>query len=259
MESPSQEPQDGIPEAKPKSGNSKLIAVVAIVAVAIAAGALWFAREPAQAPSGPAEPADTDTARKVQNQPVIEYRPDGQNQLMADRKASLGIKDGLDLIVKEDESIKVGDQTISMQEISESIQAREGGITERDLTDSDRGDPGAYGIHVVQPGDNIWNIHFNLLKAYLAGKEIALPESSDEPDHSGYSSGIGKLLKFSENMVYIYSLRERQLSTDINVIRPLEKIVIYRMDRVFGLLDQVDVRNADRIRFDGESIWITAD
>ena len=43
------------------------------------------------------------------------------------------------------------------------------------------------------------------------------------------------------------------------MIRPLTKIVIYKMDRVFELLDEVDIENAGRIRFDGENIWIPAD
>jgi hypothetical protein len=258
-QSPNQDPEQKKPRVQPKSGNKKLIAIIAVVVVAIAATGLWFSRQPAQPPSGPATPADKHTAGKVKNQPVIEYQQAEQNELMAQRKAALGIKEGVDLIVKEDESIRVGDQTVSMQEIRDSIQAREGGITEKDLTAVNDSQPGAYGIYVVQPGDNIWNIHYNLLKAYMAGKEITLPESSDEPDHAGYSSGIGKLLKFSENMVYIYNLKDRQLTTDINMIRPLTKIVIYRMDRVFELLDQVDVRDAGRIRFDGENIWIPAE
>ncbi len=238
----------------------KIIAVAGVVVLAAAAG-LWLMRpsgvEKAPAPSKPT--AEESAALKVKNQPVIEYNQAEKNRLMEERKASLGIKEGLDMIVKEGESIKVGDQTVSVKEISDSIQAKEGGITEKDLTKAVSGGSGDYGIHVVQPGDNIWNIHFKLLKAYLAGKNIALPEASDEPDHSGYSSGIGKLLKFSENMVYIYNIHDRQLVTDINLILPLTKIVIYRMDRVFELLDQVDYRNAGRIRFDGENIWIPAD
>ncbi|MCP3950757.1 MAG: hypothetical protein GY697_00835 [Desulfobacterales bacterium] len=245
---------------RPNTGNPKLIVVIIIVAMlAAAAAGLWLTRRPEAPAPGTAKPTTTETALKVKNQPVIEYQKDESNQLMTQRKATLGIKDGLDMIVKEGESIKVGDQTISVKEISDSIQAKEGGITEKDLTSAITHGTGAYGIYIVQPGDNIWNIHFKLIKAYLAGKKIALANESDEPDHSGYSSGIGKLLKFSENMVYIYSIRDRQLVTDINLIRPLTKIVIYRMDRVFDLLDQVDYHNAGRIRFDGENIWIPAE
>ena len=245
------------PADQSKPGGKKIIGLVAIAALIAVAAGVWLLLPAKQAP-GPVETTD-EASRKVKNQPVIEYNAKGDNALMEERKASLGIKDGVDMIVKDGEAIKVGDQTVSVKEISDSIQAKEGGITEKDLAAAAGGGTGAYGIHIVQPGDNIWNIHFKLLKAYMAGKNIALPEKSDEPDRSGYSSGIGKLLKFSENMVYIYNIRDRQLSTDIHVIRPLTKIVIYKMDRVFELLDEVDIENAGRIRFDGENIWIPAD
>lgn len=249
------------PGRQVKTGRKKIMVVAAAAVLAAAAAGLWFIRPPTgeRAP-GPAKSATEETdARKVQNQPVIEYNQAEKNRLMEERKASLGIKDGLDMIVKEGESIKVGDQTVSVKEISDSIQAREGGITEKDLMSAAHGGTGAYGIYVVQPGDNIWNIHFRLMKAYLAGKGIVLPDASDEPNRAGYSSAVGKLLKFSENMVYIYNVKERHLATDINLILPLTKIVIYKMDRVFELLDQVNYNNADRIRFDGENIWIPAD
>jgi len=257
-------PPAGDPQKKPrpaqaKSGRFKLIAVIVVIVLAAAGTGLWLTR-PVDAPvPEPVKPAAGDPALKVKNQPVIEYQKDGKNSLMEKRKASFGVQEGLDMIVKEGESIRVGDQTVSVREISDAIQAREGGITERDLSLPTGDITGAYGIHIVQPGDNIWNIHYKLLKGYLAGKEIFLPDESDEPDRSGYSSGIGKLLKFSENMVYIYSIRDRKLVGDIHLIRPLTKIVIYRMDRVFDLLDQLDDHNAGRIRFDGENIWIPAD
>jgi len=254
----SPEPTENRPAARPKSGGKKIIGLVAVVILVAVAAGVWLLLPAEQAP-GPVKTTPDEASRKVKNQPVIEYSTTDKNALMEERKASLGIKDGLDMIVKEGEAIKVGDQTVSVKEIRDSIQAKEGGITEKDLTGAANGGAGAYGIHIVQPGDNIWNIHFKLLKAYMAGKNIALPEESDEPDRSGYSSGIGKLLKFSENMVWIYNIHDRQLAADIHVIRPLTKIVIYKMDRVFELLDEVDIENAARIRFDGENIWIPAD
>ncbi len=261
MESPTRDPNGTQPPIKPKAGNKKRIGIAAVVVLAAVAAGIWFMRPPAdEKAAAPVKPtAEEAAALKVKNQPVIEYNKAEKNRLMEERKAALGVKDGLDMIVKEGELIKVGDQTVSVKEISDSIQAKEGGITEKDLTAADSGGSGAYGIHVVQPGDNIWNIHFKLMKAYLASKHIALPDASDEPDRSGYSSGIGKLLKFSENMVYIYNIHDRQLVADINLIQPLTKIVIYKMDRVFELVDQVDYHNAGRIQFDGENIWIPAD
>ncbi len=67
-----------------------------------------------------------------------------------------------------------------------------------------------YGVYVVQPGDNIWNIHFRMLKEYYARKGIRLGHNADEPESSGLSSGVGKILKFSEAMVIIYNLKEKR-------------------------------------------------
>ena len=259
-DAPTNDRKEDQPGERQKAGRKTLTGVVAAVALAAILAGLWLARQPEKDTPPQAEPSAKEaTALKVKDQPVIEYNKAEQNRLMKERKAAFGVKEGLDLIVKEGESIKVGDQTVSVKEISETIQAKEGGITEKDLIAPGNTGSGVYGIYVVQPGDNIWNIHFKLLKAYLTSKNITLPDESDEPDRSGFSSGIGKLLKFSENMVYIYNIRDRQLAADINLIRPLTKIVIYKMDRIFEFLDQVDYHKVNRIRFDGENIWIPAD
>ena len=90
---------------------------------------------------------------------------------------------------------------------------------------------------MVRAGDNIWNIHFRFLRAYFNLRNIGLAPMSDEPDAHGFSSGVGKILKFSENMVYIYNLREKKLDVDLNMLQPLSKIVIFNMGEVFALLD----------------------
>ena len=85
-----------------------------------------------------------------------------------------------------------------------------------------------------------------------------LARSADEPDRKGYSSGVGKLLKFSENMVYIYNVKEKDFSQDLNLIEPNSKIVVYKMDQVFQLLEQIDYRHIDQLQFDGDTLWIPA-
>jgi hypothetical protein len=117
----------------------------------------------------------------------------------------------------------------------------------------------AYGIYVVRPGDNIWNIHFLFLKDYFARKGITLSPQSDEPDRRGYSSGVGKILKFSETMVYIYNIRQHKLDVDLNLIHPRSKIVVFNMAEALSLLDQIDYRNVKQIKFDGETLWIPAE
>jgi len=76
---------------------------------------------------------------------------------------------------------------------------------------------------VVKPGDNIWNIHFNILKEYYSHKNILVSSKADEPINMGQSSGVGKILKFSETMVIIYNLIEDRWSRKIKPVRAFEQ------------------------------------
>ena len=116
-----------------------------------------------------------------------------------------------------------------------------------------------YGIHVVQANDNIWDIHFKLLRDYYDHKGIQVAPLADEPDTKGKSSGIGKILKFSEHMVHIYNVKESKLSTNLDQIYPLSKIVVYNMSFIFALLDRIDYKDVARIEFDGETLWLPAE
>lgn len=236
---------------------------VAVGTVVLAALAGWLALKPKPA-TMPATTGLDRTALPVRNQPVIDYgqleKDKALDAMMTQRKAGYGIQKGVDMIVRSDETLKIGDETVSMKELHEKIRLKEGRMIETDIGTGAAVPPtSAYGIHVVQPGDNIWNIHFRLLREYFTHKGIVLSPQSDEPDRRGYSSGVGKVLKFSENMVYIYQIQEHQFSDDLNMIRPLSKIVVYNMDRVFALLDQIDESRVNRIQFDGESLWIPAE
>jgi hypothetical protein len=112
------------------------------------------------------------------------------------------------------------------------------------------------GIRVVQPNTNIWEIHFDLLKEYFQHKGVTLSPHADEPKKSGESSGVGKILKFSEQLVNIYNLKTQTFEHNLNEIQPLSVIVIYNMSQIFGVLDDIDYSVIDRIEFDGESLWI---
>jgi hypothetical protein len=96
------------------------------------------------------------------------------------------------------------------------------------------------------------------LKDYFDDRGVRLSPLADEPDARGFSSGVGKLLKFSENLVYIYNIEEKQFAPDLNLIYPNSKIVIYNMERVYALLDSIDTSQIDEIQFDGENLWIPA-
>jgi hypothetical protein len=180
--------------------------------------------------------------------------------LMQKRKAKWGVGKGIDMITRSDESFKIGDLTVSMQEILDKIRLKSGDIVEKDLKPKHlkpEGNTATFGIYVVQSGDNIWNIHFNFLKDYFDHKGISLSPLADEPV-KGESSAVGKLLKFSENTVNIYNLKEHKLDVDLNLIFPLTKVVVYNMDQIFAFLDLIDDEHVNHIQFDGETLWIPA-
>lgn len=204
----------------------------------------------------------TQSRLAVKSKTVVDYdnleKDKDLKALMDKRKEAYNINKGVDIIVKSDETLKIGDTKVPMQEIIDQIEMEQGAIVEKDVVANDSDIKGDYGIYIVQRGDNIWNIHFRFLKDHLEHKGVSIAPLADEPTPSGFSSGVGKLLKFSEKMVYIYNLRERKLDFNLNMIHPLSKIVVYNMAQVFALLNQIDYEHVNRIEFDGETIWIPA-
>ncbi len=213
----------------------------------------------------PDKPQQVVVIGEVKKPVNIDYQDLNKDQalktMMEERKNKLGIKKSLDMIVKSNESFVVGDSKVSMQTILEKAFVKKGEVFQEKITDSGSTAPlkiKEYGVYVVQPGDNIWNIHFRILKEYYSNKNIGIGEKADEPGTSGFSSGVGKILKFSETMVVIYNLIEKKVTKNINLIEPLSKVVVYNMDDVFALLEEVNFNNVDRIQFDGKNIWIPA-
>ena len=197
--------------------------------------------------------------------PAIDYKSLKKNKvlkkLMDARKKNRGIKKSLDMIVKSNETFHIGGSKVSMQEILKKACTERGEVFQEKIADSGEYKPikiKEYGIYVVQPGDNIWNIHFNILKEYYAFNGIEVAPKADEPVKKGFSSGVGKILKFSEKIVIIYNLIDRKIVENINLLEPMSKLVIYNMDEIFALLGEINYDNVDGIQFDGKNIWIPA-
>ena len=198
--------------------------------------------------------------------PTIDYKDLKKDSrlknLMGSRKQQLGLDKSLDMIVNSDEIFTIGDIEVSMSDILKQAFLKQGDVFEEKIETSGEVRPQKikqYGIYVVQPGDNIWNIHFNILREYYNTQGVSVAPKADEPVDRGLSSGVGKILKFSETMVIIYNLVERKVDTNIDLLEPLSKIIVYNMDEVFSLLKEINYQNIDRIQFDGKTIWIPSE
>ncbi len=243
--------------------------IIAACCIVLIVGGFWFVsrqreqlvKHPEGVPVLPAKKRVLIPPEKIIDYGKLKEESDqALTELMKERKAPYGIDKSIDMIVKSDESIKVGDKTVRMKKILDEIQLKQGEILETDLeTGAAQEKIREYGIHVVQPIDNIWDIHFRLLKDYYEHKAIQLSPLADEPDYFGRSSGVGKILKFSEHMVYIFNLKNGKLETDLDLIYPLTKVVIYNMGYIFALLDRIDYKDVNRIEFDGETLWLPAE
>ena len=111
-----------------------------------------------------------------------------------------------------------------------------------------------YGIYMVRPGDNLWNIHFRVLKEYFAHHGIKLSPGADEPGPHGRSSGVGKILKYAERMVYVYNVKTEELTDNLNLLQPGQKIVVFNMTQLDNVLRKLDKENIKRLRLDGQTL-----
>jgi hypothetical protein len=247
---------------KPAKMTNKIIGIVIIAMVLV--GAFTGIKFLMKQKSKPETQKDTDKIQiPLNKEPVIDYNNIEEDKklkaLMQQRKAKYGVDKGVDIIAQSNESIKIGNSTVSMQEILEKIRLKSGDIVEKDIKSQEmtpKEKLESFGIHVVQPGENIWNIHFTFLKDYFDHKGVQLSPRSDEPLKGGTSSGVGKILKFSEHTVNIYNIKERKLDVNLNLIFPLTKVVVYNMDQIFAFLDLIDYKHVNRIQFDGETLWM---
>ncbi|MDY0221076.1 MAG: hypothetical protein RBR67_08060 [Desulfobacterium sp.] len=260
---------------RPQKSNRRFTILAGVVLLLILGLILWGIKRQApetkkstmveQSIPGSPEPGNNTSVvtKSIEQPPDIDFADlDRQNrltQLMDQRKQRLGIGESLDLIIKSDESFKVGRTTVHMGDILKKSLLKKDRIFEQRIEPSGAIVPETsdeYGVHVVQRGDNLWNIHFGIIQEYYKTRGISISTTADQPDDEGYSSGVGKLLKFSETVVIVYNILEQNVVKEIDLLEPLSKIVVYNMNEVFSLLEEIDYDNVDKIQFDGETIWI---
>jgi hypothetical protein len=253
-------------EKKPRFGESLPGVAKGVVLLAVLLAAFWFWTVKGKHLFETRSQVQQSTPERmpIHQSPIIDYSridKDAELQaLMKSRKEAYGIDSGVDMIAKSDESLKVGDAVVPMKEILDKIRLNQRKVTEDDLAVPQGQRPAdAYGIYVVKSGDSIWKIHYNLLRGYFLQKGIALSWWSDEPLRTGKSSGVGRILKFSETMVSIYNVKERKIETDLNQLQPLSKIAVFNIGQTFDLFKQIDYRQLNKVRFDGKNLWIPAE
>ncbi len=249
---------------KPGRGLSGVAKVVVFLAVFLLAFWIWTIFDTNLFKTQVQVEHPTPERIPIHQPPVIDYNHIDKNAelqaLMKSRKKAYGVDSGVDMIARPEETLKIGDAVVPMKEILDKIRLNHREVTEDDLAvPRDQRSVDVYGIYVVKPGDSIWNIHLNLLRGYFLQKGITLSRWSDESLETGESSGVGRILKFSETMVSIYNVKERKLETDLNQLQPLSKIVVFNIGQTLDLFKQIDYQQVDQVRFDGKNLWIPAE
>jgi hypothetical protein len=115
-----------------------------------------------------------------------------------------------------------------------------------------------YGIRIVRPGENLWNIHYAIIREYLDRRDIHLPATADEPLADGHSSGVGRLLKFLEGVVQVYDTSRGGIARDLNEIHPNTIIVFFNISELFAALDRIQYADIRYLRFVSNSLLIDA-
>ena len=105
-----------------------------------------------------------------------------------------------------------------------------------------------FGIYLVQPGDNLWDTQFAFIREYFGSRGINVATNSDRPLKDNLSSGIGRILKYMENKVFIFNLKTKQLSTNLSLLAPHEKIVIFNLSHLHQLLQPLSPSQINKIR-----------
>jgi hypothetical protein len=176
--------------------------------------------------------------------------PEEQAAEQAKRKAPYGLDKSLDLVVRSDESIKIGDTVIAVGDLERKlVVGQRGEILEKPLGETKR--VAAWGVHVVRPGENLWDIHYRLLREYMKSRGVTLPINADRPDPQGYSSGVGKILKFAEHMVGVYNVKTDKMSADLNLLEAGHKVVVFNLSEIFMELAKIDPHDLSGVMYDG--------
>lgn len=248
-----------------------LVAVLVLAAAGVAGYLIWGSRPPATEPTATPKQAAAQKASESKTEPgakagvpappapsaggeVVRVSPGHTSAAeaaeQAKRKKPYGLKKSLDVVVRSDESVMVGGKKVPMREMERKLVVEQRGeLLDRPLDKSKR--VSAWGVHLVRPGENLWDIHYHLLREYLASRGKQLPLNADQPTPQGYSSGVGKVLKFAEHMVGVYNIKTGKMSSNLNLLEPGQKMVVFNLSEIFQQLAKINPDDLSGVMYDG--------
>jgi hypothetical protein len=174
----------------------------------------------------------------------------------SERKQAFGLGNSVDHIILKDEPFEVAGKTFTIDHIQSEIQ---GSKTQFDpATGQPPAGPEApyYGVRIVQPSENVWKIHFGILREYLARRQVILPKNADRPLPGGRSSGVSRLLKFIESVVVVYNTSDNRIEKNINLVQPHSVVIFFKISDLFKALDQMQPEDWKWLRYVKGSIRV---
>ncbi len=204
-----------------------------------------------QPPASPSPPAPSAGGQVVEvPQPGQGLPSAGQLQEQAERKEPYGVDKSLDAVLRSDETLRVGEHRVPVAELERKLMVEQRGqLLDKPLGEGQK--VSAWGVHLIRPGDNLWQIHYALLREYLAKRGVNLPPRADQPTPQGTSSGVGKVLKFAEHMVGVYNFKTGHMDRNLNLLEPGEKVVVFNLSEIFEQLAQIQPADLEGVMYDG--------
>ena len=245
----------------------------------------WLKKEPSPPAPAAATPIVPPSPGLIDFQKI----KDKSDRLLVDlnlrRKKEFGLDQSVDMVVGADESIRVGRETVSLDDILSQIEILSGEeasrqelplietrpLQEVDLTGDSPPAPlpppdpqpalkkevDFYGVYVVRRGDNLWDIHFAILREYLNHRGIDVPPNADEiKSPSGRSSGVSRILKWAESMVHIFNMKTKSLDQKLDLLEPNEKVVVFNLTHLHRILGALKSGGLDQVQYDGRKLYL---
>lgn len=195
-----------------------------------------------------AQPGQAPTAAAGQVHP--------QAAEQAQRKQSLGLDKSLDAVLRSDEKIKMAGKTVTITELERKLVVESRGEVMEKPLGGKKKNITAWGVHVVRPNENLWEIHFRLLREYMASRGVTLARNADKPLATGKSSGVGKVLKFAEHMVGVFNLQTGHMSKNLDKLEPGAKLVVFNLSEIFAELSKINPEDLSGIMYDGRVLLL---